>query len=533
MSVIEKSSSDQIHSLGIKELESLLGSEGIETDSHECAAISHDVYSGGHAVEAIVRPVNVDQLSEIVRIAVNNDIDLIPRGGGMSYTSGYVPITKRSVMIDMRRMNRLLELNLEDMYVTVEAGMTWSELYDLLRDTEVRTPYWGTLSGRFASVGGGMSQNSIFWGSGQFGTAVDNVLSMDVVLPDGSVIRTGSAAQVNASPFFRHYGPDLTGMFCCDCGALGVKASITLRLIPRLSSKAFGSFKFNNSSQMIAAMSEISRRGLAMECFGFDPYLQSQRLKRESISRDAEQFIGVLKSAGGVVEAVKEGAKVAFAGRRFMQDVGWSFHVMIEERVQTAADICLSEVRKIVRDHEGDELTDSIPKLVRANPFGPVNNMIGPAGERWAPVHGLFPHSTSAGVLDKIEELFGRFADDIDKYEVGTGYLLATVSTNCMVIEPVFFWPDELQEVHRRHVEKKHLAGITEFQGNEEARNFVAKLRKLLIDLLQAEGGVHMQLGKAYPFQENLHPENKRILIALKKEIDPMNRMNPGALGLI
>ena len=82
-------------------------------------------------------------------------------------------------------------------------------------------------------------------------------------------------------------------------------------------------------------------------------------------------------------------------------------------------------------------------------------------------------------------------------------------------------------------LKKKHLASITEFQGNEEARNFVAKLRKLLIDLLQAEGGVHMQLGKAYPFQENLHPENKRILIALKKEIDPMNRMNPGALGLI
>jgi FAD/FMN-containing dehydrogenase len=234
-----------------------------------------------------------------------------------------------------------------------------------------------------------------------------------------------------------------------------------------------------------------------------------------------------------VVNAVKEGAKVAFAGRRFMEDVGWSFHVMIEERVQAAADNCLSEVRKIVRDHDGDELTDSIPKLVRANPFGPVNNMIGPEGERWAPVHGLFPHSTATGVLDKIEELFARFADDIDKHEVGTGYLLATVSTNCMVIEPVFFWPDELQEVHRRHVEKNHLAGITEFQGNEEARKFVAKLRKLLIDLLQAEGGVHMQLGKAYPFQENLRPENKRILIALKKEIDPMNRMNPGALGLI
>jgi FAD/FMN-containing dehydrogenase len=57
------------------------------------------------------------------------------------------------------------------------------------------------LSGIKATIGGGLSQNSIFWGSGQFGSAVDSVISLDVVLADGSLVTTGSGAQINSSPF--------------------------------------------------------------------------------------------------------------------------------------------------------------------------------------------------------------------------------------------------------------------------------------------------------------------------------------------
>lgn len=54
-------------------------------------------------------------------------------------------------------------------------------LYEALKPSGLRTPYWGTLSGLKATVGGSLSQNSIFWGSGQFGTAAENVLGMEVV----------------------------------------------------------------------------------------------------------------------------------------------------------------------------------------------------------------------------------------------------------------------------------------------------------------------------------------------------------------
>ena len=330
------------------------------------------------------------------------------------------------------------------MYVTVQAGMSWKTLYELLKDTGLTTPYWGTLSGLHATVGGGMSQNSIFWGSGRHGTAADSVISLEVVLADGSIIRTGSAAQLHAEPFFRHFGPDLTGLFVGDCGALGVKATVTLRLVARPRGRAFGSYAFEDYAGMAAAMSDIAREGLVTECFGFDPYLQQQRMRRESLAKDASQFVGVLKNAGGIGKAVKEGAKVALAGRRFMSDVKWSFHVLASERTESAARDNIREVDAIVARHGGRELPDSIPRLMAAHPFGPVNNMLGPEGERWVPVHGLVAHSRAVPVLDRIEALFAEHAGAMERLQVRVGYLLATVSSNCFVIEPVFFWPDEL-----------------------------------------------------------------------------------------
>jgi len=110
-------------------------------------------------------------------------------------------------------------------YVTCEAGVTWKQLYEALSETGLRTPFWGTLSGIHATVGGGASQNCAFWGSGRYGAGADSIVGLEVVLADGTVLNTGAAAQTNSDPFFRHYGPDLTGLFCGDTGAFGFKTS--------------------------------------------------------------------------------------------------------------------------------------------------------------------------------------------------------------------------------------------------------------------------------------------------------------------
>lgn len=527
MSLAESEPASLLQALG-----NVVGSSQLLTDAHSVSLYAQDVHTKGLPALAVVQPANVAELSEAVELVVRAGHAVIARGGGMSYTSGYVPKEEGSVVVDMQRMNRVLEINSDDMYVTVECGCTWDALHKALEGTGLRTPYWGTLSGIQATVGGGLSQNSIFWGSTRYGTAADSVIGMEVVLADGSVVKTGAHAQRNATPFFRHFGPDLTGLFTCDNGAFGFKATATLRLIPECKARSFASFDFANEADIVKAMSDIGRANIAAECFAFDPFLQQVRMQRESIVSDVKKLAGVVKASGSVLGAIKDSTKLALAGRGYMKDVQYSLHVMIEEATDAAAEHGIAEARRLCTQHSGKEIEDSIPKILRANPFTPLNNVVGPRGERWMPIHSIVPHSKAQSTLDAVAAVIQKHQAAIDEHGIGVGFLLAVVSTNGFVIEPVFFTPDAMTEIHEDTVEDKVFKSLEGFPPNEAARAITAQVRKEIIDAFSAAGGVHMQIGKAYPYREGLRPESWRIVEDLKRALDPQSRVNPGSLGL-
>ena len=513
-------------------LTGIVGEQHVLTDDHSVTLYAQDVYTKGLPAMAVVRPGSTGELASVVATVATAGHAVIARGGGMSYTSGYVPAEPDSVIVDTARMNRVVEINATDMYVTVESGCTWKDLYEALSDTGLRTPYWGTLSGLHATVGGSVSQNSIFWGSARHGTAADSVIGLEVVVADGSVVRTGAGAQRNGAPFFRHYGPDLTGLFTCDNGALGLKATVTMRLIPVAASREQLSFDFPDYPALVAAMSDVSRSGLADECFAFDPNLQAVRMQRESLMNDVRKFAGVLKSGNSILGAIRDGAKVAIAGRGFMDGVQYSLHVLIEDRTASAARSSADEVRDICTGHGGAEIENSIPKILRANPFSPLNNMVGPNGERWLPVHTLVPHSGAEAALRGVHAILDRHQRTMETHGIGTGMLFATVSTNCFVIEPVFFTPDALTEIHQETVELDVLARLPGFEANPAAAEATARIRQDLIDYFAEVGGIHLQIGKAYPYREGIRPESWRLVEQIKATLDPGGRINPGALGL-
>tara|TARA_R110002110_G_scaffold415765_3_gene655262 strand:- start:25262 stop:26836 length:1575 start_codon:yes stop_codon:yes gene_type:complete len=495
------------------------------------AIYAQDVYREGVIPAFVVRPESVVQLQAIVALADTERWAVVPRGGAMSYTGGIVPQTERTVVIDLSDLNRVLEINQQDMTVTVEAGCSWAALYDALQPTGLRTTYWGTLSGKYATVGGSVSQNSIFWGSGQYGSAADNVLGMDVVLADGSLLSTGSGAQRNSAHFMRHFGPDLTGLFTSDCSALGVKARITLRLVPQRSQRRFISASFPDFAAQSTAMVAVSRSEMTSECFGFDPFLQGQRLRRESLATDMKALTGVMKAAGGVGNALREGARVALAGRGFIDKQDWSLHLVVEDFSEAGVQHRERRVLELLREAGGEIVENTIPKVLSAHPFGPVNNMIGPQGERWVPVHALVPHGKAQQVYDATEAVFDRHRAAILEHEIGCGYLLATIATNVFVLEPVFFWPDALNELHRASVDATHLKKIKGFAPNRAAREAVAAIREELVTTYETLGASHLQLGKAYHYQSGLRPENRALIGAIKAVLDPNGIMNPGVLG--
>lgn len=494
------------------------------TDPGERAFYACDVHGSGAVPCAVFRPGDIGELSRGIAAAHAHDLAIVPRGGGMSYTGGYLASEAGAVLVDLSRMDRILDIDPADMLVTVEAGCTWAALHERLKPLGLRPPRWGTLSGVKATVGGGMSQNGIFWGGGQ-GTLAETALGFDVVLADGRAVRIGNG-------FLRSAGPDLTGVFAGDTGAFGIKAHITLPLVPEAEAFGYGSYAFYTPAQIFGAMSEVARQGLAAECFGFDPFLQAQRMRRDSLASDAKALVGMMKAQGSFWKAMKEGAKVVAAGRSFLDEAQFSTHLIVEGRTDAEVAESLRRIEAIVREAGGRAVENTIPKILRANPFPPVNSMLGPDGERWVPVHGIVRHSRAVQAIDRIIALYEANAAEMERLDVGAGYMFVTVGRTGFLIEPVFFFPDNWEEIHRRSVEPAHLARLKEAPVNAEARALVDRLRQGVIDIYGDLGGVHIQIARTYPLRDRTDPAAWSVLEAVKHAVDPKGRMNPGALGL-
>jgi len=208
------------------------------------------------------------------------------------------------------------------------------------------------------------------------------------------------------------------------------------------------------------------------------------------------------------------------------------YELAIEDYTQAGADAKARKVSEIAAKFHGREISNSIPKIARANPFGPVNVVLGPEGERWVCSHVLVSHSNAVDSHQAILNVFEKYKTEFDKYTIETGFLFAIISSNAFVLEPVFFWPDAATEIHAEYIESEHFDKLPKFNEDLAARELVAKVRHELAALFRDRGGVHMQLGKDYHYADGIVPESLALIKAIKAAVDPSNQINPGALGL-
>jgi len=107
----------------LAEIRTAIGAGNVLTDDADREFYAMDVYSFRELPLAVLQPGSVDELQQVARIASAAGVALVPRGGGASYTDAFLPSTPKSVLIDTERMNKVLEINEQDMYVTVEPGI--------------------------------------------------------------------------------------------------------------------------------------------------------------------------------------------------------------------------------------------------------------------------------------------------------------------------------------------------------------------------------------------------------------------------
>ena len=514
-------------------LTQIVGTAHVRDDVESRELHSQDIWAAAPATVAlVVTPQTVAQISAALAAAMAAGYAIAPRGAGMSYTGGYVPLVSRTVSVDLSRMDRVLAVHAEDMTVTVEAGCTWATLLQTLAPLGLRTPFWGPMSGLMSTIGGGLSQLNAMLGAGHYGTSSESVVAMTLVLADGRVLRTGARGADGNSPFYRHYGPDLAGLFCGDCGALAVKAEITLRLIRNPPHEGYASFAFKSGATLLAAMAEMARAGVASETCAFDPGLTRVRLQRASLGSDVKTLAAVVGQQKSLLKGLVEAGRVVMAGRDFVPVDEFPLHVIAEGRSAAGVEEDLAAVRRIAAEFGGQEIENTIAKVIRAQPFPPLNSVLGPAGQRWAPIHGITPLSQAGAVFQAVDTVFTEMADEFKQLGISVGYLFTSMSTNALIVEPVFYWPDARGAVHEAAMQPEHMARLPPLRPNPQALAVVVKARERVIAIYQQFGCAHFQIGRTYPYRASRDEASWRLLEAVKRELDPAGLLNPGVLGL-
>jgi glycolate oxidase len=258
--------------------------------------------------DIIVKPKNAKEISEIMKIAVKNDIPVIPRGTGTWGLGGAVP-TDGGILLDMGSLNKILEIDEENLTATVEPGVRWKDLYDnVLRHGLFVGAYPSSAPG--ASVGGWINTGGIGIGSYKYGGVDRQIRSLEIVLPNGRIIRTGFDNVMSNSS-----GYNLGSLFVGSEGTLGVVTKVTLQLHPAPEVIYPLSYSFSDLKQVSKAIYVLTRTNIMPLHIGFFDGQHLQFLRK--IGKEVPRVGGVVNIAiegtqslidyqEGIIDAIME-----------------------------------------------------------------------------------------------------------------------------------------------------------------------------------------------------------------------------------
>jgi FAD/FMN-containing dehydrogenase len=518
----------------IAQLHQALGPDHVLTEPDDLSWFAADFTDTEVPVPvAVAQPASTDEVVRVVQIARAAGLALAPRGGGMSYVLAHTPSRAETIIIDTRRMNRIVEINTDDRYITVQAGVTWAQLLDALQGTGQWLAFGGTLSGLHATVAGTLSQNSVGLGRGFLS---ERVLGLEVVLGDARVLRTGSGAATGTAPFTRNFGPDLGALFVADSGVLGVKTEVTLLLDPAPGGTAFGCFAFDDARSMIRAQVELNRAVPISECIGADSFMNSVFAQTPPPPKDEVRRVAraVLSSGDSKPRALRQLLKAARpGGMKYLAKVPFSLVVICDAPGQAGADRLMRHARRIVRRHGGTSLPTGMALGLRHAPFQPIHPlMVGEHGEAGFPSNAIVPLSKAEAALDALD----RFEADHSEVMREHGIKLVRNYLLCghgFGIEPILFWPDRLSPYRASWASDQQREQFADAPANPMGRAAVLDLRRQMIAAFRELGAVHIQIGKVYPYREALRGSTTwDVVEGIKALLDPDRVLNPGALGL-
>lgn len=245
------------------DLKLLLGGEQVSKSRADLEIVSHDESSCVPVVpDLVVWPLSTEDVCKVVSYACDHGVPVTPRGAGSSLEGNSIPV-KGGIVIDLSRMDRILETHVADLQVTVQAGVVYRDLNERLQAYGLFFPPSPGGSSDVATIGGMVANNASGIYSVKYGGTRRHVQAASVVTGTGKLIRIGTRSRKTSS------GYHLLGLLVGSEGTLGIATEITLSLagLPQASQR--GAFTFLSEKSAVTAIASMMKFGVDLAAVEF------------------------------------------------------------------------------------------------------------------------------------------------------------------------------------------------------------------------------------------------------------------------
>ena len=451
----------------IRALQDVVGADHVRIDSASLQTYGTDGTRHGHPADVVVSPDAADRIAAIVRLCARHAVPLVPRGAGTGYTGGAVPL-HGGVVLSLERMNRILEIDEENLVAIVQPNVITGELQAAVERVGLFYPP-DPASLKQSAIGGNVAECAGGPRAFKYGTTKQYVLGLEAVLPTGEIVETGGKVVKNV------VGYDLTHLLVGSEGTLAIITKIILRLVPKPPVQSTVRATFRSVREAANAVTEIIRERVVPAAL--------ELIDRDSLDAVA-RYLGVralapqgtgallLLEVDGLAEAVaEEAARVERACRR----------AGATELLRARDDAERQELWRVRR-----EISPSL-KTIAALKFN--HDVVVPKGR----IPQLF---------ELVERIKSKYRLRIPCFgHAGDG----NIHVNIMV-------DDVEEEIRRAHqAERTLLEGVVELEGS-----------------ITGEHGIGMTKSQFLAIE--LSAEEIALMKRVKQAFDPLGILNPGKI---
>ena len=451
-----------------KALTDILGPTGFSDQLMDLVTYSYDASDHTHRPEAAVWPTRAEQVADIMKLANEYRFPVVPRGAGTGLTGAAVPVSG-GLVLDLCRMTQILDIRITDRQAVVQPGVVYADLEKALLPFGFFFPP-DPASGSVCTLGGNVATNAGGMRGAKYGVTRDYVLGLEVVLPDGRMMRTGSHCMKSAS------GYDLTRLFVGSEGTLGVFTEITLKINPKPSALKTGLALFSALRNAGQSVADIMKSGIIPSIL-------------EILDKNA---VSVLRTMGEMD----------------LPDANAIILVETDGYTEAEASFQMDKIRKIFQKNEATEVVTA-GSIEEAEELWKARKSVGSIAAR------LRSHNVSEDVtvpMSRVPDLLTNVSRIVEKY--GLPFVVFGHAGDGNIHPRIMYDRSDSEQV-------KRMEGA------------VAEIFKLTCQMGGTLTGEHgIGLAKAPYMQLEHDPVALQLMASLKRLLDPNNILNPGKMSL-